>query len=235
MPKKNTPRMEGVVTITSTETVIHTLAHVATGYYRVGLQLTPACNTRLSAIAELYQLYRFINIKAELFPTVLVNGTSAPGMQNSLHTVLALIADQSDVSPGSIGEISSIRHSVDTQSFLARPSTLKVNQKFLLGDTALKWFKTLNGTTSEWEERQGTFYIGAQEVNGLTTLTNPTVYVRYTLVVQFCNPCAAAQTPLFKTPAPVGVSIPDTGCSLLSAKEQAELDYYRLQRAISRK
>lgn len=159
------------------------------------LPIAPVANfPRLAAIADLFQFYRFTHIRAYCMPAEVQMGLAyAPGAAF-------------DTPPTSLSGILELPIAVAHGAFKTTDTVLTVSRKELVGDSQLKWYKTVAGTPAAQFEIQGNLYW----VSGAGG-TAPNFVVEWTCELQSWN--LAAQSPM-KLPGKTFESNPTTDLAL---------------------
>ncbi len=127
--------------------------------------LHPGNVPRLTDIANAYMLYRFTELRVDVLPSYRAT-TSVPGSPEMYY--VSYFNQVVDVLPDTTRAGSECAYSVvrpmgyvfDTAnssaiSVWSTPATFDVPRSFLLGDTALKWYKANVGAPDPWDEIQG--------------------------------------------------------------------------------
>lgn len=156
------------------------------------IDLAPAIDTRLAAIADAFQWYRFSKLMVTLLPaTTATNDTDAsvgyiPRIPNSAPTLHS--------------ELVSLPASAVKGRGQSVPAKMLVSRAILFGDAPIKWYQTKVGTEDAQWEVQGQ-YIFAANVVSAAVLTSQVYTVEG--VCDFKGRSALTQTPLYKQPKPL--------------------------------
>ncbi len=150
------------------------------------VNVQPSLDSRISAISEVYQWYRFTKLRVHLLPAktgndVLVSCGYFPRLPN--------------VAPASHNQIIQLPASAMKSYGQTVKSTMIVNRDIMIGDAPLKWFQTVVGTEADQFEIQGVVYFAG------TATTNPgTYYYVIDGVIEFKGRSNAASTPMSVNP-----------------------------------
>jgi hypothetical protein len=180
---------------------------LSTGTNTQQIALTPAIDLRLAALADVYQLYRFVDLKATLFSP----GPAGSSAAESTAVVLAYLNETTDTTPASAVAASRITYSavngyhnqVGSESaptqYTSVPQSFRVPRRYLCKDNAQQWWKTIvSSSVQTWDEQQGTLTL-TFDSSGSTSSVVGYCY-RLTGVIEFSGAVAATQTPMSKKP-----------------------------------
>ncbi len=160
--------------------------------------LSPAIDVRLNAIADVFQYYRFTQLKVSLMPYD--DGT------NEATVSSGYIPRVPNTAPTTHNQIMNLPGSVFKGFGQTIPASYRLGKSVLIADAPLKWYQTIVGTEDTQWEIQGVLYHAS---NGKTA-SSPFVYI-VEGVCEFKGRSAASQTPMFlqpKTPTVVKSSFP---------------------------
>lgn len=111
------------------------------------IPISPASFSRCAAIADVFQFYRFTDLKVHVYPNdAAVTVGYAPGA--AFDTV-----------PATSGQILELPLAVNHGFLKASDTTLHVPRSELLPDAQIPWFKTIPGTPATQFEIQGNVYV----------------------------------------------------------------------------
>jgi len=145
------------------------------------IAVSPASFSRCLAIADVFQFYRFTDLKLVIIPNdAAVTAGFAPGAAF-------------DTPPATAGTILELPLAVSHGFVKSVDTVLHVPRSELLRDTQIQWYKTIAGTPAVQFETQGNFYVVAPGAAGSTH------YIEWTCEFQSWN--LAAQSPLFLKPS----------------------------------
>ncbi len=148
--------------------------------------LTPGIDSRLAAIGDVFQWYRFKRLKVHLHPTL--------AAADVLATV-GYLPRVPNTAPTAHNDLALMPASAQKSWSQTVKSTMVVGPDIMLGDTNLKWYQTALGTEDSQFEIQGILYfIGTASVNP----SNMIVCIEG--ICEFKGRSAATQTPLFFSP-----------------------------------
>jgi len=162
------------------ETVSGRTLFTVAGGAATTISISPASFSRCLAMADVFQFYRFVDIKLVINPNdATVTAGYAPG---------ALF----DTPPTTSGTILELPLAVNHAFIKSVDTILHVPRSELLPDSQIMWFKTIPGTPASQFEIQGNIYIAAPGAAGSIH------YIEWTCEFQSWN--LAAQSPLCKVP-----------------------------------
>ncbi len=149
------------------------------------IQLTPAIDSRLSGIADYFQLYRFKKVRFTFHPSI-----PGPSVANTNGSVGYNPRIPNTV-PASHTEIMTLTKSAYSGYGKSIDTRLDLPAKILLGDSPLNWYQTKAGTEADQFEVQGVLFVGVAQ-------STTTGSMQYTIdgICEFKSRSAAAQTPL---------------------------------------
>lgn len=152
------------------------------------VNVVPSLDSRLNAIAAVYQWYRFIKLKVHLLPTLAANDVLA---------TVGYLPRQPNTTPVSHNELCQMPASTTKSWSQQVKSTMIINQDIMIGDTNLKWYQTELGTEDTQFEIQGVLYFaGTANVNPSNTI----VIIEGTC--EFKGRANTLQSPLMVSPSP---------------------------------
>ncbi len=169
------------------------LASITNGNQIDSLVLNDSLSANLTALSDLYGLYRFTRLKVVLPPN-LINGTQTPTIYGVAFTPEPLLTNPTTyaeavafpywIGQGTINNGSTFAGVAGThQSFTVDPSDLR--------KVGVKWFRTQGkGTEADWET-QGTLIFAASDTAGATA-TKFRLWAEYE--VEFTDQLPAAVT-----------------------------------------
>ncbi len=146
---------------------------------QLNLQPQDARWGRLVDISEVFNLYRFTRLDIEWL-TIAAASDSAVG-------VIAGVVDLAPATTTLVGQTEYWGVNYQDQT---TPTRFSVPRSYLIGETSLKWWKTVPGTPDDWNEIQG-IICGAQGVSGGLS-------VRVDYEIEFCSYVNVANTPKFE-------------------------------------
>lgn len=136
------------------------------------LLLIPALITRLSSIADAYNLYRYTRLK---FIKCVGNESNAGTASGQLtRQVLGLVLDDIDTGPSTISRASELAYMlIYSPNSQTVPASFSVSRNDLLRKDANKWWKTIAGADSDiWDEVQGNICFADSFAVGGTSTCN---------------------------------------------------------------
>ena len=200
--KSKMMKQQQVVRVPFQALIRTTLTHQGSGFYLATTNMVPGdLDGRLQSISNTFQLYRFVELEYELFAT---QNNSTGQFAVTLGTLL----DITDVSPTQLSQCVDLVKSVSLLSTHTVSVKTRLSRELLVGESSLKWWKTLAGGATDWEEKQGYLFLGAAEASAGTGFSPVGTFI-VRGVVEFSDMCAAAQTPLLKSPQ----AIAPPGCA----------------------
>ncbi len=141
--------------------------------------ISPANLSRLSTIADTYEMYRFVKLKYRLQPNLTRTGMQAAAYYPGIV----------DNAPSTVGAVADSLYSTLLGTAAAKPSDwVNVPRQSLQG--YFPWYKTLAGTLDPSEEVQGNIYVCGTGTE--------IVYIEFEGVVEFKAPAAAVNTPMIR-------------------------------------
>jgi hypothetical protein len=159
--------------------------------------LHPGNIPRLTEIANAFGLYRFIKLKVSVMPSFRAT-TSIPGSPEMYY--VCYFNQTVDTLPNTTQAGSEAAYSVvrpmgyvfdltnsSAISLLSVPTGFRVPTAYLIGDTSLKWYKAVVGTTDAWDELQG--FIAYRSENSVQ------LHLMLSYEVEFAVPLPAISTP----------------------------------------
>lgn len=120
------------------------------------IQVSPSLDPRLAALADYWQLYRFVSLKVKINPGVL-NSTGTAAIEN--FSTAGFNPRVPNTAPTTHAEVVELAKSVVNGWRQVTPSILELTRKDLLGDVPLKWYQTIPGTEDTQWEIQGMVYL----------------------------------------------------------------------------
>lgn len=144
MPRRNNSSRKRGATEKIVETVAGADFHTFAAATSDQLLLAPGNFTRLSAISDNFQMFRFRKVIVE-YMNGAATAVSVGYVPGTLTSYPSTIDESMQLEPSSI-------------CFAGQTvkTTLVVNSRHLLGEAANKWFKTRDGASTEaWSETQG--------------------------------------------------------------------------------
>ncbi len=185
MPRRNQRKSDPIEAVPFTTFSFQTATSTSDAAPTVqGVNIIPTLDTRLAAISDVYQWYRFTKIRVHLLPAksgndVLVSCGYIPRLPNTAPT------DHNMLQQLPASAIKAYNQTVK--------STMIVQKDIMIGDSPLKWFQTAVGTEADQFEIQGVVYFAG------TATTNPgTYYYVIDGVCEFKGRSNSSQTPLFR-------------------------------------
>lgn len=109
------------------------------------IPISPASFPRLLAMADVFNLYRFTKLKFSIYPA----GNTAVGYSNG----------EFDTPPTTVAQIMEIAYAGLNTATQSVPTHVNVPRSELLGDSTLKWYKTIAGTPAVGFEVQGNLFV----------------------------------------------------------------------------
>ncbi len=159
--------------------------------------LHPGNIPRLTEIANAFGLYRFIKLKVSVLPSFRAT-TSIPGSPEMYY--VCYFNQTVDTLPNTTQAGSEAAYSVvrpmgyvfdlansSAISLLSVPTGFRVPTSYLIGDTSLKWYKAVVGTTDAWDELQG--FIAYRSENSVQ------LHLMLSYEIEFAVPLPAISTP----------------------------------------
>ncbi len=131
----------------------------------VTVNLSPAFESRLSAIAEVFQFYRFSQLKVSLLPNI--NEVTADDTAVSA----GYIPRVPNAAPTTHNQILGLPGSTYKGLGQTMPASFRLGKNVLIADAPLKWFQSVAGTEDTQWEIQGVLYLGGTGTNNPTTFT----------------------------------------------------------------
>ncbi len=152
----------------------------------VTTNISPLFDSRLTAIAEVFQFYRFSELKVSALPNI--NEVSADDAAVSVGYCPRV----PNTAPTTHNQILNLPGSAYKGLGQVMPASFRLGKSILLGDAPLKWFQSVAGTEDTQWEIQGVVYLGG-------TGTNNPVTVVYMIegVCEFKGRTNASLTPMF--------------------------------------
>lgn len=155
--------------------------------------ISPAAFSRALAIADVFQFYRFTKLRIKNIPTgVACTYGYAPG---------ALF----DTPPTLASQVTELPYAVNHGLEKTTDTILNIPRKELLGDSQIKWFKTIPGSPASQFEIQGNVYV-------VVPVTGVIMEVEYEVEFQSWNLAANSPKPnLPSADLPPASSLPTPG------------------------
>lgn len=153
------------------------------------VQISPAFDTRLAAIADVYQYYRFSSLKLSLLPYI--NEVTA----DDAAVTSGYCPRVPNTAPTTHNHVIALPASTHKGLGQTMPTSFSVKKNVVIGDAPLKWYQSIAGTEDAQFEIQGIIYFAANGTN------NPSSYT-YILegVCEFKGRSSPAMTPLYLQP-----------------------------------
>ncbi len=152
--------------------------------------LIPFNFTRALAMADNFQFYRFRRIKCTILPSN--NGTSLSATIPQSIAMGYAPGPAPDTPPARQNDVVNLNRS----SFMGRAATvpvkLQLGPKELIGDTPIKWYKTIAGAPDVQWEQQGVVYFYSAAATGASTLFD----IMWDYEIEFQGLMVATSTPL---------------------------------------
>ncbi len=144
------------------------------------LSLSPASITRLATVADVFALYRFVDLRFRLLPNAAISAAAGAEQVASYEPGIVDTAPASSAAGANAinSVVLSTRQSVPTEWCHVDDSTLR---------TYTQWLKTVAGTPATDVEVQGTIFINGAGTDGYL--------LEMRGVVEFKNPINAGSTP----------------------------------------
>ncbi len=155
------------------------------------VSIVPAFDARLAAIAEVYQFYRFTQLRVFLCPHI--NEVTA----DDVATSTGYLPRTPNTAPTTHVQVMAMPSSAYKGMGQTMPSKMSVPKSILLGDAPLKWFQSVAGTEDTQWEVQGVVYIAGTSTNA--TGASAVFYLEG--ICEFKGRSASQQTPLYKVPS----------------------------------
>ncbi len=160
------------------------------------VNVTPGIDSRLNAIGDVFQWYRFKRLKVHLHPTL--------AAADVLATV-GYLPRVPNTAPTAHNDMALMPASTQKSWSQSVKSTMVVGPDIMLGDTNLKWYQTALGTEDSQFEIQGVLYFA-----GTATVNPSNTIVCIEGICEFKGRSAATQTPLFLG---LNTKVPSNGSS----------------------
>jgi len=143
--------------------------------------ISPAAFARALAIADVFQFYRFTKLRIKNIPTGVASTFGyAPGAVFDTPPTLA-------------SQVTELPYAVNHGDAKTTDTILNIPRRELLGDSQIKWFKTIPGSPATQFEIQGNVYV-------VVPVTGVILEVEYEVEFQSWN--LAANSPKFNLPEP---------------------------------
>ncbi len=170
---------------------------IAAGLTQV--RLVPATFNRASAIGDNFAFFRFTKVEFIIVPDIYNSATDA--VSSLAIGYIGGVAP--DTPPASVDDVLNLPNSRMHGYGKTVDTVFTVGKKLLVGETPLKWYKTVAGTLDSSFEDQGGLFLYLVK-RGAGTLGNWVCHVKYT--VEFTGFLASGNTPMRKAIMPF---IPD--------------------------
>jgi hypothetical protein len=141
------------------------------------IPVSPASFPRCLAMADVFNLYRFTRIKFHIIP----DASAAVGYSNG----------EFDTPPSTVGQIMELPYAGLCSAKQTTPVSVQVPRSELIGDSTLKWYKTIVGTPAVGFEIQGNLFY----------LTSTTFFLVVEWTCEFTQWNLAANSPMSKVPS----------------------------------
>jgi hypothetical protein len=185
MPKKNVPKMKGSaprIERFSAKFYAVALSAATSSAAFISPQSSSIFGTRIAEMAELFNLYRFVDIKVSWC-------SGGGGTTNGEDMAVGIMPGLITASPTTVAAISSlecVNVSWATQNTVTH---LHADRAYLLGSAPNKWWKTVPDAGQEdWEENQGEIFFAAS--------ASTTRQVMVESVIEFTSFVASTLTPM---------------------------------------
>lgn len=153
------------------------------------VNLSPAIDLRLAAIADAFQWYRFSKLHVTLVPSITAT--------NDTYSSVGYIPRVPNAAPTSHSELMALPASAHKGAGQSIPAKMIVPRNVLYGDAPIKWYQTIVGTEDTQWEIQGQFIFASNVVSAATA--TPLVYI-VEGICEFKGRSALTQTPLKPKP-----------------------------------